>query len=1406
MTIRTFHRAFLTLAALTAAALPLQAEDDDTRFPMNGAGVPDNRQAAEKFDRATTLFKAARWDEGSAKLYEMVELYGDRLVLFGAVGQYVSARRLAAKMARELPPEGLAAWRRQVDPRVGAALASASRPRDFRRILRDFPNATREPEVRLLLARALADEGDVEGEAEALWGLIEYPGDGAGRAGAAARLAIDLGALNDREGLDALEAKLGAAMSDPVRWRGKNAPLKDVFKAARALLRGTGDDAPAWAAWPTFGGNGSRDRIAAGVKGVPPVTARYNFTEGPGWSTQSRFGGSGGWTSRHPESLLVQPAIADGLIVVNEGHLVWAKELSSDGGRPLWTIKGLQQPSQIMYEERCLHGSTIAGGRAFFTLATTAGKEQVKMSWLVAVYPVPLRKLFCVEAQSGRRVWETGGDATGKDFATRASYHGAPVVDGDRLYCAATYGAAQVDPSEHWVVCLDANTGKEIWRTFVASGIPEINLFGNTTRESVPHALTVSGDRILACTNLGIVACLDRTDGGLLWERRYPRFKVQPIMDAYDIPRNPVTWLQSPIYHVKDPSDGKQKVVVAPMDSPFLFCLSAEDGEMHWQWPKPANLRENDPDCRYIIGVREGVIYLSGESVVAIELKGYKRVWPDRLELDSPPSGRGLVASDGVYIPLRTGLLRLGFRDPSVGKQFWRWPTAGMAGHVMFVDQAVVTAGNSMLTVCYDPAKAKAFLEAEILKNPGSAYLRYRLAICLQAMGDTERAEATLKQALDLAEKRGDEASMAVAESCRRTLFRSRLTAAAAMLRKSDGARRAAEEYEKARPYASTEGEWLELLFASAQARRAAGDLAGAVAVLQEVIAKHGDQTRDGGDVARLDARRSIDAILASGREPYAAAEQEAAGLLARARKDNDPALFEDLLKRFPNSLAAEDASYGAGHARFAASDWPGACDALQKFLKEHPQSGQAAQAMAELAVAFEKRAMWGMAGAQLRRMKKSSGEAQIRIDGGAVSASKWAEARLAGPAYKRVEGEAAVPEVSFPAEKAWSWAGQRGWDLKVLDPEGAGGWKSAPILAVSGATLVALDPAKGTERWRVACPNGARWAAWSAGLVVVAGPDAAEAFHEDGSSAWRTQYGGAHLYEGHETEGAVFLALRNASLTASFVVALDAATGQTSWRSDMQPGHIVQRLWVTDEGVAWLSRAEDAVIVADRESGALRARWPLGASRVVQAGPDRFLALTWENELTLLEASTGRALWRAPQPGMRLESALTIAGDTALTTMTSESGQRLRLYDLDSGKLRHEIELGSVWIKQLLADASTVYVAYKKADGTNDYIAAAYELSSGKELWRTPVPGVQSMFPGTLAKGHVLLNCPVTRRPPGGGAVDWVPTIVAIDKKTGVESGRIEGRPEATPTYSLSIAPGRVVIAEGDTVEAWGR
>src|SRR5204863_5461241 len=115
----------------------------------------------------------------------------------------------------------------------------------------------------------------------------------------------------------------------------------------------------------------------------------------------------------------------------------------------------------------------------------------------------------------------------------------------------------------------------------------------------------------------------------------------------------------------------------------------------------------------------------------------------------------------------------------------------------------------------------------------------------------------------------------------------------------------------------------------------------------QEVIEEHGDQLLENQEPARASARRSIDTLLAAGREPYAAVEKRAADLLERARRDNDPAAFEELTRRFPNSLAAEQASYGAGHARYSASDWPGACEALQKFLRDYPQSATAPQAMA---------------------------------------------------------------------------------------------------------------------------------------------------------------------------------------------------------------------------------------------------------------------------------------------------------------------------------------------------------------------------------------------------------------------------------------------------------------------------
>ena len=48
------------------------------------------------------------------------------------------------------------------------------------------------------------------------------------------------------------------------------------------------------------------------------------------------------------------------------------------------------------------------------------------------------------------------------------------------------------DPFQHYVLCLDPATGRILWSTYVASGGTEINLFGNSTRESLGSPVAVA--------------------------------------------------------------------------------------------------------------------------------------------------------------------------------------------------------------------------------------------------------------------------------------------------------------------------------------------------------------------------------------------------------------------------------------------------------------------------------------------------------------------------------------------------------------------------------------------------------------------------------------------------------------------------------------------------------------------------------------------------------------------------------------------------------------------------------------------------------------------------------------------------------------------------------------------------
>jgi outer membrane protein assembly factor BamB len=150
------------------------------------------------------------------------------------------------------------------------------------------------------------------------------------------------------------------------------------------------------------------------------------------------------------------------------------------GGPPLvWQTTGLGNGHA---------GISVAGGRVF-----TMG-EKGESSFALAL-----------DGTSGKLIWTTrigkpGGDPPGP--------RGTPTVDGDRVYVLGQFGD---------LVCLEAATGKELWRRDV-----EKDFGGRCGGWHYAESPLVDGDR-LVCTpgsSKGSMVALNKKTGELIWQTR----------------------------------------------------------------------------------------------------------------------------------------------------------------------------------------------------------------------------------------------------------------------------------------------------------------------------------------------------------------------------------------------------------------------------------------------------------------------------------------------------------------------------------------------------------------------------------------------------------------------------------------------------------------------------------------------------------------------------------------------------------------------------------------------------------------------------------------------------------------------------------------------------------------------
>ncbi len=224
-----------------------------------------------------------------------------------------------------------------------------------------------------------------------------------------------------------------------------------------------------------------------------------------------------------------------------------------------------------------------------------------------------------------------------------------PVLAGNKIYLNTRQGEQEV------VLCYDAATGKELWKSAYAS----MAVTGpSASQHPGPRGTpAVSNDKIVTYGAAGILSCLDAANGKLLWRKdnpsnAFPAFftGTSPLITdamcivhigkkddgqviAYDLNSGNEKWKWSgegPSY--SSPSvmtiEGKKLLIVITEKN--IMALGLADGKQLWQIPTPVQQRFYNCVSPYIDGQ---TIYLTGQGTgmkaIKVEKSGNEYVTKD---------------------------------------------------------------------------------------------------------------------------------------------------------------------------------------------------------------------------------------------------------------------------------------------------------------------------------------------------------------------------------------------------------------------------------------------------------------------------------------------------------------------------------------------------------------------------------------------------------------------------------------------------------------------------------------------------------------------------------------------------------------------------------------------------------
>ncbi|MCC7084341.1 MAG: PQQ-binding-like beta-propeller repeat protein [Pirellulales bacterium] len=664
----------------------VQAGDATDTDGTDGLFLPQDRDATRQLDRAKQLLEDGRYSDAATLLDDILKR-GEDYFFKPADSQQThrSLKMEAQRLIGNMPVEGQKAYELQFGTRAAQMLSQAAEEGDVAKLealTRRFFHTQAGYQATLLLGRHYLDHSQPLAAAFCFQRLLDTPQAAAQfEPGLSVIASIGWlrGGIPERAG-DVLAALRKQSPKATVRIGSMRVPSFPDSRTAVAWLRSAIGESKASRlttaeGWVMHRGNPSRNSISSG--GIPLLNPRWRVSttnhpllEKMLVETRKRYAEDG-----VPSLPVMQPLAVGDLVLMRTPREVLAVDFAS--GKRLWPIRtndlswGPQQPSDLPLVpaqgvEQQVHsalterlwvdatqGTMSSDGQRLFLVQESIERADRRNGadarfQMQYEFARPYNRLTACELSTqGKLKWQVGG-SSGEDEPQLAGafFLGPPLPLQGLLYVLTEING------EIKLCVLDASTGKLQWWQQLA--IVEQTIMQDSLR-MLAGCTPSFADGILICpTTAGAVVAVDTTNRSLLWAFQYPR-NLQTYQNGIVFRPNPFgvqavngggaeRWCDSSTII----ADGR--VVVSPLESDELHCLSLVDGKPLW---KSVARGEN----LYVGGVHAGKVIVVGKrGVTALRLADGQPAWQQPVALPDRalPSGRGYLSGNEYYLPLTT--------------------------------------------------------------------------------------------------------------------------------------------------------------------------------------------------------------------------------------------------------------------------------------------------------------------------------------------------------------------------------------------------------------------------------------------------------------------------------------------------------------------------------------------------------------------------------------------------------------------------------------------------------------------------------------------------------------------------------------------------------------------------------